>query len=210
MKAKLITGLAAAILISFSATPAMAQVSEVRIGISEFDERTLKIPLSAQRASENSAAVNFEILFGTPKHLKWALSPKPYVGGTLNLEGKTSFGGTGLLWRQRVNEKFYCDFAFGLVVHTGTKDIRLGRPISEAEWVNGQGQARVDLFNGRFDSEIKFGSRVLFREQIALGYSIGDDWSGELFLEHLSNAMLLSSQRNDGANNLGFRAVRKF
>lgn len=60
----------------------------------------------------------------------------------------------------------------------------------------------------RFENEIEFGSTVLFREQIALGYNVSDDWSGEIFYEHLSNAGL--ADENDGVNTLGFRAVRKF
>lgn len=193
-----------------SATSALAQVSEIRFGISEFDERTFNVPLSAKRASENSAAVNFEILFEGPQVLKWALSPKPYIGGTVNLEGKTSFAGSGLLWRQTISGSFYCDFAFGIVAHDGTKDIRLHRPISPGDWMSGEGPTRAQIFNDRFDSEIKFGSRVLFREQLALGNSFSATWSAEIFLEHLSNGMILSSGRNDGVNNLGFRAVRKF
>lgn len=131
-------------------------------------------------------------------------------GGTLNLEGETSFGGSSVLWRQSIGKNLYGDFAFGMVVHSGTKDVRLRRPISAEEWMTAQGQARAHEFNERFDSEIKFGSRVLFREHIALGYNISDNWSGEVFLEHLSNGKILSSRRNDGVNNIGFRAIRKF
>lgn len=193
-----------------AATSAKAQVSEIRIGISEFDERTLNLPYSNNRANENSVALNFEIVFNEPDFLKWALSPQPYIGGTLNLEGKTSFGGGGLLWRQTMGEKLYGDFSFGLVAHTGTNNIKLSSPISEEELMTPAGFARLNAFFDRFRSEKQFGSSILFRQQIALGYNLNDDWSGEMFIEHISNGKILSSEENDGANILGFRAVRKF
>jgi len=168
-----------------------AQIAEVRVGITEFDERSLNLSLSTQRANENSVAINGEILFEEPNFLKWALSPQPYIGGTINLEGKTSYGGAGLLWRQNFGKKVYGDFAFGLVAHTGTKNI--------SDFFERISPNRED---------IQFGSSILFREQVALGYNINKHWSTELFYEHLSNAGLASN--NEGADSLGFRAVKKF
>jgi len=175
----------------FIPNSAAAQIAEVRVGLTEFDERSLNVGIATQRANENSIAINGEILFEEPKFLKWALSPQPYIGGTLNLEGKTSYGGAGLLWRQGFGEKFYGDFAVGFVAHTGTNDIS-------------------DFFE-RISPDrenIQFGSTILFREQVALGYNVNEDWSAELFFEHLSNAGLAFN--NEGADSLGFRAVKKF
>ena len=73
---------------------AAAQVAEIRVGVAEFDERTLNLEgNSFFRADEGSVAISGEILFEEPEFLKWALSPQPYIGGTLNLEGHTSFAG---------------------------------------------------------------------------------------------------------------------
>ncbi len=176
--------------------PASAQIAELRFGLTEFDERTLDLGISVQFANENSAAINGEILFEEPEFLKWALTPQPYIGGTINLEGKTSFGGGGLLWRQSFGDKFYGDLAIGLVAHTGTNNIE-----------RQAGESFFDILS-RFDEEIEFGTTILFREQVALGYNVNQSWSGEIFFEHLSNAFL--DPDNDGVDNLGFRAVRKF
>jgi len=46
-----------------------AQIAEVRVGITEFDERSLNLSLSTQRANENSVAINGEILFEEPNFL---------------------------------------------------------------------------------------------------------------------------------------------
>lgn len=173
---------------------ANAQVSEIRAGVSEFDERTLKINLgggggpNGGNGLENSIALNAEIIFEEPEFLKWALTPQPYINATVNLEGKPSYGGAGLLWRQSLGDKFYGDFSFGLVVHNG--------------------ETRSEDFFDRL-KKIQFGSRVLFREQLTLGYRVSDTWSGEIFLEHLSNGQVFSSV-NEGADIVGVKAAKRF
>jgi len=203
---------------------AMAQIAEVRVGVAEFDERTLKIPAALRFANENSIAVSGEILFEEPEFLKWALSPQPYIGGTLNLEGKTSFGGAGLLWRQTVGKKLYGDFALGLAAHNGTKTIGVSDELlallRQADQFENFDDIPSDLSNAlddefrarrnRFDNEIEFGSRVLFRLQGAIGININEDWASELYVEHLSNGGVFSKTKNDGVDNLGFRVARKF
>ena len=204
----------------------LAQVAEVRVGIAEFDERTINFEGEAPfgRANERSISISGEILFKEPEFLKWALSPQPYIGGSLNLEGNTSFAGGGLLWRQTVGKKFYGDFAVGLVGHTGTTDIE---PSDEFIAIIDQAgefdnfddlpsdlQTALDVgfddFFDRQDEEIEFGSRILFRLQGAIGYNINEDWAGEFYIEHLSNGDVFSNEVNEGVNILGIRAARKF
>lgn len=197
-----------------NASSAAAQVAEVRIGIAEFDERTLNLEGGTfQRANERSLSISGEVLFKEPEFLKWALSPQPYIGGALNLEGNTSFAGAGLLWRQTVGKKFYTDYAFGLVAHTGTKLVRPSDSqlaiLESSEDIETLGPIFDDIF-ARLNNEIQFGSRVLFRLQGAIGYNINEDWAGEVYIEHLSNGGIFSDERNDGVNILGVRAARKF
>ena len=188
---------------------AHAQVAEVRVGVTEFDEGTTGLGgLSAREADENSAALNAEIIFEEPKFLKWALSPQPYLNGTLNVEGKTSFGGVGLLWRQNLGKRFYADFAFGGVIHDGTKDI-LFSDVRDQITMDNADEIFAAL-DRRFETEIEFGSRLLFREQITLGVRLSEDWATEVFYEHLSNAGLPENGENDGVNNLGVKLARRF
>jgi len=197
---------------------AMAQIAEVRVGIAEFDERTLNLPGALQFADENSIALSGEILFEEPEFLKWALSPQPYIGGTLNLEGNTSFGGAGLLWRQTFGKKLYADYAFGLAIHNGTTEITpsaevqalFSNPNITPDNVTPQQLALANTFFDRFDNEIEFGSRVLFRLQGTIGYNVNEDWAGEVYIEHLSNGRVFADTINDGVNILGVRAARKF
>ena len=208
---------------------AAAQIAEVRVGIAQFDEEILDLDGDRfGRADETSVAISGEILFEEPKFLKWALSPQPYIGGSVNLEGKTSFGGAGLLWRQNVGKKFYGDFALGVVAHTGTRDINFSEEglnlLRQLDEFDTFADAPMDLrdafgaelnaLNERENSEIEFGSRLLYRLQGAVGYKVNDDWSGEVYLEHLSHAegFLIGGNEfvNEGVNNIGIRAVRKF
>lgn len=190
-------GLSTCLIAVLTSAPSFAQISEIRFGISNFDERTLKLGISAINGRENSVAINAEIVFEEPEFLKWALTPQPYINGTLNLEGETSYGGAGLMWRQSFNDKFYGDFSFGLVLHDGTNDIDPNNDLSIFEFLE------------RRDSEISFGSRVLFREQVTLGYRITDSWSAEIFGEHLSNGQILGGI-NEGVDILGIKASKRF
>ncbi len=180
-----------------SAVPAFAQVSEIRVGISNFDTEIIDLGITVFNGRENSVAINGEIIFEEPEFLKWALTPQPYINATINLEGDTSFGGAGLLWRQSFGDKLYGDFSFGLVVHDGTNIID---PNNELDFFE-----RINLRN----ENISFGSRVLFREQITLGYRITNDWAAEIFGEHLSNGQVFGNI-NEGVDIVGAKVSKRF
>ena len=179
-----------------NSAPAFAQISEVRFGISNFDEDIINLGISAVNGRESSVAINAEIIFEEPEFLKWALTPQPYINATLNLEGETSYGGAGLMWRQSFNDKLYGDFSFGLAIHDGTNR------------VDSDDLSFLEILE-RADEEISFGSRILFRQQLTLGYRVTDDWSAEIFGEHLSNGQILGSV-NEGVDVLGVKAAKRF
>jgi lipid A 3-O-deacylase len=211
--------LIAAAITAFSST-AQAQVSEVRLGANIHDIDWTGLGSGADK--ERSSAINGEILFEEPEFLKWALSPQPYIGGAVNFEGETSYGGAGLLWRQTFAENFYFDFSLGLVVHDGTIEVKASPIVQsvidnatvEAGFTDAQrAQFATELaeFRVRQNTEIDLGSRILFREQIALGYRWSEQWSGHLFAEHLSHGNILVSGRpNEGLDTFGFRLARHF
>ena len=210
--------LAAAVLLP--AAPSYAQISEIRLGANFHDLDYIGAGRGDDK--ERSGAINGEIVFEEPEFLKWALSPQPYLGGAFNLEGETSYGGAGLLWRQTFAENFYFDFSFGLVVHDGTIEVTpsaliqtvLDDPTAGDSFTDAQRtQFASELADFRFrqKSEIDFGSRVLFREQIAIGYRWSENWSTHVFIEHLSHGNILVSGRpNEGLDTLGMRASYHF
>jgi len=166
-------------------TAAYAQLTEIRAGITEFDERTLKVGWGRGGGRENSIGLNAEVIF---------------IGGTLNLEGNTSYGGAGFLWRQNLGDKFYGDIGIGLVIHDGTKVVFSRENLTRQSF---------NTLIRRSNEEISFGSRVLFRPTLTLGYRINEKWAGEVFFEHLSNGSIFGSV-NEGVDNLGLRAARRF
>ena len=187
-------GLGAALAVAWSGC-AWAQVDEVRLGFAGHDIAVIgSIP-----SLEEAVVLNGEVIFDKPDSWTWRFAPRPYVGGQLNLGGSTSWGGAGLMWRQGLGERFYGDFGFGLVVHDGTLDIG---------GVRNNGSFRELFF--RLDNEREYGSRVLFKEELVLGYRFNDQWAGEAFFEHVSHGGLLSDGPNDGSDSAGFRVARRF
>ncbi len=97
------------------------------------------------------------------------LTPKLHVGGLLNLSdnGVNSFY-SGLTWKFRISDRFFLEPTFGGVIHDG----RLHRPAT----------------GPRTRSE--FGSRILFRESVAIGLNINEKLNLILQAVHISHAGL--------------------
>ena len=180
-----------------------AQADEIRLGVMVHDAQFFEdIIFGGRHGKEQSISVTAEYAIDSPEWLSWAMSPMPYVGGSLNLGGKTSHGGAGLLWRFDLKEKLYFDIGSGLVLHDGA--VRTPDPLSSTDPVE------VSEFRRRKFTEIEFGSRVLFRTQFAMGYRINEKWATEITYEHLSHAQILGGPENEGTNNVGFRVARRF
>lgn len=205
------------------ASQSQAQITEIRAGVTEHDVEIFG--LGSDKGKENSIAIHGEIVFEEPEFLKPFLSPQPWVGGTINLEGETSYGGAGFLFRQTLGDRLYGDWSTGLVVHDGTLEIDLPAFLSDPSFpvdllltdptsLTPEQAARAQqenaAFQARLNSEIEFGSRVLFRNAFALGYRATDNWAGELFYEHLSHGKILSSGPNEGLDAYGVRLAYRF
>jgi len=154
-----------------------------------------------QETGEN---IQFEVLFNTPKGLSWKyfFSPEPYIVGSVNTEGNTSFGGFGLSWDWQLGKKQKWEFETGLgyIVHNGEIDI-LFPP----------GNPETDPINLAFDNNnILFGSRDLFRTTIAINRHIGERWGAQLIYEHLSHGQILGRGRNQGNDSIGGRVYYRF
>lgn len=178
---------------------AHAQVREVRVGVTNFDTETFAVGWAAASGRENSIGINANVTFASPNILKPIGSPRPYIGGMVNLNGDTSYVGAGFAWRAHFSEKFYADAAIGGVIHNGTLAVFTRENLNESGF---KGLLERDA------QEISFGSRALFRPELALGYRITDEWATELFYEHLSNANF--ADINEGADSIGMRVARKF
>ena len=112
---------------------------------------------------------------------------QPYVFGSVNLHGDTSFVGAGVSWKAELGP-VYLRPGVGLVIHDGP-------------------ELRVDPADGyRTD----LGSRILFEPEIAVGVDLDESWSVEASWVHISNARLFNSEQNPGIDMMGLRVNRRF
>jgi len=148
-----------------------AQISEVRAGITEYDEKTVAIGWGAGGGRENSIGLNAEVIFNPVKFIDHPLAPRPYIGGMLNLSGETSYIGAGVIWRANLSKTIYADLGIGIVLHDGTRQVFT------------QENLRSEGFNAlllRSQENISLGSVALFKPQLTFGYQLNDKWAVEV------------------------------
>jgi len=208
MKSIIMASLYAALFGGLGLFSAAAQADELRVGIMNHDVDVPKI--TGRSLKEESVSLTGEYIFDTPNWPKWTLGARPYVYGSLNLEGNTSHGGVGLNWRAHFADKFYAEIGGGLSVHSGTNHIDSPSAADLNGLTQDQRIALLATFFERERTEIEFGSRALFRGQLTIGYDINDKWGAEIAYEHLSNARILDSTDNEALDSFGVRLTRKF
>jgi lipid A 3-O-deacylase len=132
---------------------------------------------------EGGADFELGYRFGRLEALKFLGRPAPYLIGSLNSQGDTSFAGAGLSWKIGKGP-VYLRPGIGLVVQDGPR-LRVG-----ADGV------RTDL-----------GSPVLFEPELAVGTRLTDKMAIEASWAHVSHARLFNSRQNPGIDMMGIRLV---
>jgi hypothetical protein len=107
-------------------------------------------------------------------------SLQPYVFGTLNSAGNTSYAAAGLA--AKFGKSIYIRPGLGIAIH------------------NGSTEKFQDLTNDKID----FGSRVLFEPEFGIGAQINNRASVEASWVHMSHAQIFGRQ-NPGIDNIGVR-----
>ena len=132
--------------------------------------------------TEEGIDVNAEIQFRAFDADYWSVigAPRPHIGASINTAGDTSLGYAGLTWSWDVADDIFLDGAFSLVVHDGE--------------LESDSPDRRD-----------FGSRVLFRLGVEVGYRLAERHAITLFADHASHAGLFDSDNNDGLETVGVR-----
>ena len=120
-----------------------------------------------------------------------------------NSQTSTHFAAAGLDWRIGLGHGFYIRPGFGLAYTTGKAVLppANGPGLTPAEIAS---RVRV---NGR---RIDFGSKVLFKPELAVGYSISPRWAVEASYVHFSNGQVFHKGKNQGLDDLGARLVWRF
>ena len=114
----------------------------------------------------------------------WLLSPRPLIGASISLQGKTSQAYAGLAWTLPISGPFFVELSAGGLVHD---------------------QNLNQVYN---DRPYPLSSRFLFRESIAIGYELNANWRIMAFADHGSNGNL--GYRNIGLNHFGVLLGNKF
>jgi lipid A 3-O-deacylase len=186
-----------ALSLSLAALPALAAqagpVDEIRVGVVQHNVCVLDCDNADKEGGPN---VNAEIVFKSPEILDIIWSPRPYIMGSVNTAGDTSFGGAGIEWEWKFAEGWSFEPGVGYVVHDG-----------ELEFPYPQGDPRNDAISSE---KVFFGSRDLFRTNFSLNRDIGESWGIQLMYEHLSHGQILGNGRNQGLDNIGVRVRYRF
>lgn len=152
-------------------------ISEVRLGASAQEL------FGPEKGSWN---VTGEVLFARPFTTADLFTsyfvPRPHLGASLNLGGKTSFVYAGLSWTVDLSSRFFVEASLGGAVHNGNTD-------SDLAFVPRDRNA--------------LGCSPLFRESASVGYRFSANWSIMATIEHLSNAGICAQNR--GLTNVGAR-----
>ncbi|WP_430403568.1 acyloxyacyl hydrolase [Hyphomonas sp.] len=142
---------------------------------------------------EDGPNISAELVFKSPDFLSVVLAPRPYVMGSLNTSGNTSYGAAGLIWNFSLTERLSFEPGVGYALHDGA----LESPFP-------QGDPQGDAFTS---NHVLLGSEDLFRTSLALNYAISDRWGAQVLYEHLSHGQILGNGRNQGLDNVGLRVT---
>lgn len=145
---------------------------------------------------EDGPNVEAELVFASPGIFDILLSPRPYLVGSVNTAGNTSFAGGGLMWNFEFADGWAIEPSLGYVIHDG-----------ELESPFPQGDPRSEAFASE---HVFLGSRDLFRTGLALNKDFGENWGGQLLFEHLSHGQILGEGRNQGMDSAGVRIYYRF
>ena len=188
------------LLINLFCFSSLATADEMRVGYSYQD---VKIQgLGGIKGKENGNGLALEYVTDEVKVLDFALKPKAYVGGIINLSGDTSYGGAGLLWDTKLFGDVNGEVSFGLIAHNGELEIA-----SPGSAMTAQEAMELQKLNAE---NIEFGSRLLFRTQFGLGYDLSEDMSLQFYYDHLSHGKILSSGSNEGLDAYGVKFAKRF
>jgi lipid A 3-O-deacylase len=172
---------------------AQAGVDEVHVGVMAHN---ICVTDCKNANKEDGPNVEFQMSFDSPSFLHWAGAPQPYLMGSVNAAGETSFGGVGLEWRWDFADGWALEPGFGYVVHDGE---------TTNPYPNGSPEAEAFA-----DEHVLLGSEDLFRTSIGLTRDLAGPWEAQLFFEHLSHGQILGDGRNQGLDQIGVRLGYRF
>jgi len=133
---------------------------------------------------------NFELMFNSPGFLRKIWSPSPILGLTQTSTGGSSLYYGGLTWDFKLSEKWFFNATSGIAYTNGLTKLPKGQvPTS--------------------DKKIQFGSEILHRGALEIGWNFYGKDTISLMFSHVSHASLLSD-KNHGMDEFGIRYGYRF
>jgi len=168
-------------------------LEEARLGVMAHNICLLDCKNSGK---EDGVNINGELVFASPSFLTWAWSPRPYVMGSINTAGETSYGGAGLEWEFPITRGWSFEPGVGYVIHNGELD----NPFAP-------GDPQRATFQ---DENLLLGSEDLFRLSLGINRELSNNWGVQFLYEHLSHGQILGDGRNQGLDEVGVRLTYDF
>ncbi|MEZ5994415.1 MAG: acyloxyacyl hydrolase [Hyphomonadaceae bacterium] len=161
-------------------------LSEIRLGLLAQDNGPIV------NSVESGAAINFEVLFNSPRALSAIGSPRPHVGISAATDSyATSYAYAGLTWERELQQDWFLIGGFGLALHNG-------------EYLRKSEQPPED-----WSRQKTLGCRVDFHWGVGAGRRFAGNWNAALHYEHVSSADVCIKGAL-GIENVGIRFGRVF
>ena len=144
---------------------------------------SFQFPNPFHHRHEGGVNFNFEIIFVSPRFMRYIGKPRPRIGGSVNSQGDTSNAYVDLDWGYQFRAGPFIEAFGGGAVHDGK------------------------LFNGN-PTRADLGSRLLFHIGAEAGCRLFRHHGISLFWEHMSNSAL--AKRNQGLDSMGLRYSYRF
>lgn len=174
---------------SITQTAEFFGIEEVRLGPAlsslELNRRFFFEPDYSSFSKARLDSVQGDVIFRSPDILKWIGSPRPTIGGVVNLGGYESLIHVGLDWHWQIADTpLYAEFGLGAGIHNGY--LRAAPP-----------------------GYRNLGCRTLIHWQYGVGANLNDHTTMTIQWQHMSN-YIFGCWPNDGINNASVTLGWKF
>ena len=133
---------------------------------------------------------NFELMFNSPNFMNRFWSPKPILGLTQTSSGGSSLYYGGLTWDFKISEKWFFSGTTGTAYTNGLTKLNKGAVPTG-------------------DKKIQFGSKILHRGALEIGWNFYGKDTISLMFSHVSHASMLD-EKNQGMDEFGIRYGYRF
>ena len=132
----------------------------------------------------------FELMFNSPNFMNRFWSPKPILGLKQTSSGGSSLYYGGLTWDFKISEKWFFSGTTGIAYTNGLTKLNKGAVPTG-------------------DKKIQFGSKILHRGALEIGWNFYGKDTISLMFSHVSHASMLD-EKNQGMDEFGIRYGYRF